>query len=186
MEQAGPAWCLQLQERCTAAGFGGGNGTALLGGTEWCCLLAALAAGEFAGGHEPPGRSPRRRGGGGRALSGPCKGRPGASWFRDAKASCFRPGYCPAGTFPGKRSGQGDGGSLGALDFAEFQGFGTLTPPAEASLNAGNRRCAVMARPIGRAGRGVKGPPACRRAGNTRRSIGRRFPASTDTGRVIK
>ena len=33
LEQAGPVWCLQLQERCTAAGFGGGNGTALLGGT---------------------------------------------------------------------------------------------------------------------------------------------------------
>ena len=89
-------WCRRWTARFRAAD----------GWQEWCCLSAAPAG---------------RQGGGGRALSGPCKGRLGASWFRDAKASCFRPGYCPAGTFPGKGSGQGDGVLWGHWTLPNFR-----------------------------------------------------------------
>ena len=80
--------------------YGGtGNGAALLGGTVYRRAIARR----------------RKRGG----VAGPCgalRGRPGASWFRDAKASCFRPGGmvpAMAGTVsPGRHvSGKGETGS---------------------------------------------------------------------------
>ena len=97
----------------------GGNGAALaapagrpaIAGRRERCLLSEARYGAANGRH-----GIRRHGWGGawQGPAGPCKGRPGASWFRDAEASFFRPGYCPAGTFPGKGSGQVGGGGTGS------------------------------------------------------------------------